>query len=92
LIQQTGHWESRGKSLQVTSHAVWLKHSDQNFSQHLINHYPLDDHPFFLQMVKLKVNLKRQIQAMWQTTESLLPVFMEQRHLLDEWSGGAIIL
>jgi hypothetical protein len=24
-------------------------------SQHLINHYPLDDHPFFLQMVKLKV-------------------------------------
>ncbi len=87
-------WNSRGKSLQVTSHAVWLKHSDQNFrctlrwyacghsncvadktaelkaivphfcicclmamvcSQHLINHYPLDDHPFFLQMVKLKV-------------------------------------
>jgi hypothetical protein len=43
-------------------------------------------------MVKLKVNLKRQIQAMWQTTEPLLPVFMEQRHLLDEGSGGKIIL
>jgi hypothetical protein len=37
------------------------------------------------------VNLKRQLQAMWQTTESLLPVFMEQRHLLEEGSGGAII-
>jgi hypothetical protein len=37
------------------------------------------------------VNLKRQLQAMWQTTESLLPVFVEQ-HLLEDGSGGAIIL
>jgi hypothetical protein len=38
-------------------------------SQHLINHSHLDDHPFSLQMVKWKVNLKKLLQAMWQTLQ-----------------------
>jgi hypothetical protein len=53
---------------------------------------PYSSQHLFIDLNVKQVNLKRQIQAMWQTTESLLPVFMEQRHLLDEWSGGAIIL